>query len=93
MHGISDKLSLSAIWLLAAICLSVTSTSAQAQVAHQSGASSSETSVSHQMNQPPPAAGDRHDVSPDRLDEIRQLYFQAKQEQEGSKDVKPQPNK
>ena len=64
-----------------------------AQVAHQSENSSSDGWVSHQMNQPPPGTGDRYDVSADRLDEIRQLYMQARQEHESKKDLKPQNKK
>ncbi len=75
-------------WLLIIIAFALPVFPAKAQVAHQSGTSSSDAWVSHQMNQPPPGTGDRYDVSPDRLDEIRQLYMQARQEQEGKKDVK-----
>lgn len=42
--------------------------------------------VSHQMNQPPPDVIEKNKLSSERLDEIRQLYLQAKKEQaEGSK--------
>ncbi len=34
------------------------------------------------MNQPPPGASDKNAISKNRLDEIRQLYMQAKQELE-----------
>ncbi|MBI5249402.1 MAG: hypothetical protein HY912_07900 [Desulfomonile tiedjei] len=80
-------------WLLVTITFAAHILPAQAQVAHQSGTTSSDVWISHQMNQPPPGAGDRYDVSPDRLDEIRQLYMQARQEQDGKKDAKPQDKK
>lgn len=38
--------------------------------------------VSHQMHQPPPDVIEKNKLSKDRLDEIRQLYLQAKKEQE-----------
>jgi hypothetical protein len=38
--------------------------------------------VSHQMNQPPPDTSDKNALSPDAIDDIRQLYLQAKQEAE-----------
>lgn len=38
--------------------------------------------VSHQMNQPPPDVIEKNKLSKDRLEEIRRLYLQAKQEQE-----------
>jgi hypothetical protein len=42
--------------------------------------------VSHQMNQPPPEVIEKNKLSSERLDEIRQLYLQAKKEQvDGSK--------
>jgi len=44
--------------------------------------------VSHQMNQPPPGT-DKYSISQQRLEEIRQLYLQAKQELEKKTDKKP----
>jgi hypothetical protein len=40
------------------------------------------------MNQPPPGAGDKYSVSHDRLDEIQQLYLQAKKELDAKADTK-----
>lgn len=37
---------------------------------------------SHQMNQPTPAANEKDVLSDDRLEEIRQLYMEAKREAE-----------
>ncbi|HMK35105.1 MAG TPA: hypothetical protein VK463_08565 [Desulfomonilaceae bacterium] len=54
---------------------------AGAQAVQYSGSSNTDQNISHQMNQPPPSH-DRFAVSQDRLDEIRQLYLQAKQEAE-----------
>jgi hypothetical protein len=93
MRDISKKTIIKLTWLWGLIALAAQVVPAEAQVAHQSGASSSEAWVSHQMNQPPPGTGDRYDVSPDRLDEIRQLYMQAKQEYESKKDIKAQDKK
>jgi hypothetical protein len=88
MREISIKTIITVTWLLGSIVFAAHIHPAQAQVTHQSGTSSSETWVSHQMNQPPPGTGDRYDVSPDRADEIRQLYMQARQEHESKKDIK-----
>ncbi len=63
-----------------------------AQVTSQGAPGPSDQWKSHQMNQPPPAV-DRHTVSPDRLDEIRQLYQQAKKELDDRADKKPQDSK
>ncbi|AFM25104.1 hypothetical protein [Desulfomonile tiedjei] len=59
-----------------------------AQTAHQTGPATRDQGVSHQMNQPPPSLGDRYDVSADRLDDIRELYLQARKEIEAKKDPK-----
>ncbi len=37
---------------------------------------------SHQMNQPAPSASDKDNISTDRLEEIKQLYMEAKREAE-----------
>ena len=63
-----------------------------AQVTSQGAPGSTDQWKSHQMNQPPPAA-DRHTISPDRLDEIRQLYLQARKELDDKTDKKPQDKK
>ncbi len=93
MREFRIKQILTVLWFMAAIAVVLPSFPAAAQTAHQSGTTSPDAWISHQMNQPPPGAGDRYDVSSDRLDEIRQLYTQAKQEQDGKKDPKPQDKK
>jgi hypothetical protein len=61
---------------------------ARAQVTSQNPPATTDQWVSHQMNQPPPGT-DKYSVSQNRLDEIRQLYLQAKQELEKKSDKKP----
>ncbi len=61
---------------------------AQAQVTQPQDSRSSDQWVSHQMNQPPPGAGDKYKVSQDRLDEIQQLYLQAKKDLNAKADTK-----
>jgi hypothetical protein len=53
---------------------------AQAQAVQPPDSRSPDRWVSHQMNQPLPGAGDKYSFSQDRLDEIQQLYLQAKKE-------------
>ncbi len=58
----------------------------------QSGPGSLNQWLSHQMNQPPPPpTSDRQKVSQDRIDEIQQLYEQARKEAE-AKAKKPVPD-
>ena len=52
---------------------------AQAQAVQPPDSRSPDRWVSHQMNQPL-GTGDKYSVSQDRLDEIQQLYLQAKKE-------------
>jgi hypothetical protein len=66
---------------------------ANAQTAHQTAPATRDQSISHQMNQPPPSVGDRYDVSADRLDDIRELYLQARKEMDAKKDAKTPPKK
>ncbi|MEW6138194.1 MAG: hypothetical protein AB1733_08180 [Thermodesulfobacteriota bacterium] len=49
--------------------------------------------VSHQMNQPPPELGRGRVPSPERVDEIRQLYELARKEAEARAKGKPGPSK
>ncbi len=72
------KLVLTLISLLAAVPIWLVST-VYAQNAQSHDTPSSKQWISHQMNQPPPT-GSKHHISRDRLDEIEQLYFQAKKE-------------
>jgi hypothetical protein len=60
----------------------------RAQVTSQNPPATTDQWVSHQMNQPPPGT-DKYSISQNRLDEIRQLYLQAKQELEKKSDKKP----
>jgi hypothetical protein len=93
MREVKIKRILTMLCLSAAISVASSSLPAAAQTAHQSGTASPDAWISHQMNQPPPGAGDRYDVSADRIDEIRQLYKQARQEQDAKQDPKPQDKK
>ena len=61
---------------------------AHAQAVQPPDSRSSDQWVSHQMNQPPPGAGEKFTVSQDRLDEIQQLYLQAKKELDAKADTK-----
>jgi hypothetical protein len=49
--------------------------------------------VSHQMNQPPPETGDKYTFSPGLIDEIKELYVQAKKEYEAKAKSKTQSSK
>jgi hypothetical protein len=93
MREVEIKRIVTVLCLAAAFFVASSSLPAAAQTAHQSGTASPDAWISHQMNQPPPGAGDRYDVSPDRLDEIRELYKQARQEQNAKQDPKPQDKK
>ncbi len=68
-------------WFIAGAALCWIPSPVAAQSAQQAGAASPDQWISHQMNQPPPAQ-DKNAVSQDRLDEVRDLYLQAKQEAE-----------
>jgi hypothetical protein len=63
-----------------------------AQVTSQGVPGSTDQWKSHQMNQPAPGA-DRYTVTPDRLEDIRQLYLQAKKELSDKAEKKPQDKK
>ncbi|MEW6115140.1 MAG: hypothetical protein AB1664_23625 [Thermodesulfobacteriota bacterium] len=46
--------------------------------------------ASHQMNQPPPDKSGRHQISEKRIDEIKELYQQAKKDLDSKKtDTRP----
>ncbi len=66
---------------------------AHAQAVKPPDSRSSDQWVSHQMNQPPPGAGDKYSISHDRLDEIQQLYLQAKKELDAKADSKVKDKK
>jgi len=78
---------------LAAVVFACCASTAQAQAVQPPDSRSSDQWVSHQMNQPPPGAGDKYSVSPDRLDEIQQLYLQAKKELDAKADTKVKDKK
>jgi hypothetical protein len=63
-----------------------------AQVTSQGVPGSTDQWKSHQMNQPAPGA-DRYTVSQDRLEDIRQLYLQAKKDLTDKTEKKPQDKK
>ena len=85
-----SRASLTCLALITISCLAASP--AAAQVTSQAAPGSTDQWKSHQMNQPPPAA-DRHIISPDRLDDIRQLYQQARKELDDKADKKPQDKK
>lgn len=49
--------------------------------------------VSHQMNQPPPETDDKYSFSPGLIEEIKDLYQQAKKDYEAKAAGKSQHNK
>ncbi|MGO9121736.1 MAG: hypothetical protein ACLQPD_29515 [Desulfomonilaceae bacterium] len=75
------------IWVTLSILSSGEWNLAPAQVTSQNPPATDQW-VSHQMNQPPPGT-DKYSISQQRLEEIRQLYLQAKQELEKKTDKKP----
>ncbi len=75
-------MSLKPIYVSVVILLLCTPTFAQ--TSQSQNATRSEQWVSHQMNQPPPSA-DKYSMSEDVLDDIRQLYLDAKLESEKKK--------
>jgi hypothetical protein len=72
-----------AVWLLTG------GTVACAQTA-KPGAPPGDQWVSHQMNQPPPDVTDKNALSPEAVDEIEQLYLQAKKELDAKAASAPQ---
>ena len=78
---------------LMAVIITCSAVCAQAPVVQPPDSRSSDQWVSHQMNQPPPGSGDKYTVSQDRLDEIQQLYLQAKKEADAKVDNKVKDNK
>jgi hypothetical protein len=83
MKSVFFLISLIAVIIVSSVAI------AQAPAAQPSNSNSSNQWVSHQMNQPPPGAGDKNNVSQDRLDDIQQLYLQAKKERDTKADTKP----
>jgi hypothetical protein len=69
------------IRFIAAVALCWLPAPAEAQSNQRTGGANPDQWISHQMNQPPPTQ-DKNAVSQDRLDEVRDLYLQAKQEAE-----------
>jgi hypothetical protein len=68
------------IAIVLTVLLSVPGGPAYSQQATADGNGNSNQWTSHQMNQPPPAPRNRYKISPDRMDEIRELYISAKKE-------------
>jgi hypothetical protein len=66
---------------IAIVSLCCISAPVDAQSAGHPGNASPSRWISHQMNQPPPPTI-KDAVSQDRLDDVRNLYLQAKQEAE-----------
>jgi hypothetical protein len=81
------------ISLIAVIIVSSAAIAQAPTAAQPSDSSSSKQWVSHQMNQPVPGAGDKNNVSQDRLDEIQQLYLQAKKESDAKAGTKASDKK
>ncbi len=81
-----------AIFLALIVASGLVAAPLSAQVTSQGVPGSTDQWKSHQMNQPPPGA-DRYSVSPDRLEDIRQLFLQAKKELDDKADKKPQDKK
>jgi hypothetical protein len=81
------------IFVVLIALLSAQSDVASAQTTSQPPPAKTDQWNSHQMNQPPPGDSDRHSLSKDRLNEIRQLYLQAQQELEKNADTKPSDKK
>jgi hypothetical protein len=69
------------LWLLLTVGLFLPCPSVHAQ-ATKPAATSGDQWISHQMNQPPPDTSDKSALSPEMMEEIRQLYVQAKKEHE-----------
>ncbi|MBI4964373.1 MAG: hypothetical protein HY913_13935 [Desulfomonile tiedjei] len=78
--------------MLAIVFLCLALVPASAQQAQPGSRGSSDQWTSHQMNQPPPGAGDK-DLSKDRLDDIRELYELARKEAEAKAAPKPADKK
>lgn len=71
-----------AIMCLIIAALSAAESPADAQGAPPDSRPQSNQRLSHQMNQPPPDPASRTILSNDIIEEIRQLYLQAKKELE-----------
>lgn len=71
-------------WIYCSVLVLLLGSPSFAQTSQSQNAARPEQWVSHQMNQPPPAA-DKYSMSQDLLDDIRQLYLDAKMESEKQK--------
>jgi len=81
------------IFIVLIALLSAPCNIAAAQATFQNSPAKTDQWQSHQMNQPAPDNSDRYSISKDRIDEIRKLYLQAKQELEKKTDKKPSDKK
>lgn len=80
--SVAMKLLLSLLFSVALVGFSLLGGPAIAQSPADGKNQTGDRWVSHQMHQPPPDVVEKNKLSKDRVDEIRQLYLQAKKEQE-----------
>ena len=85
------KTSTCLVFGLLMISFSLAAPAVHAQTVPQSRQNSSNQWASHQMNQPPPDAGKKSELSEEIVEEIRQLYLRAKQETD-AKTQQPKAN-
>lgn len=71
-----------AVILLIMLTINTVDVPAQTQTAPADARPQSSQWLSHQMNQPPPDPGTKTILSEEIIEEIRQLYLQAKKELE-----------
>ncbi|MBI5568780.1 MAG: hypothetical protein HY914_02445 [Desulfomonile tiedjei] len=83
-----------AVFVTALLCLAFAPDRARAQSAPATNPPPTDSQwLSHQMNQPPPADNPKYAISQERVDEIVQLYLQAKKEAEAKARNQPSGNK
>jgi len=71
------------VFVAAVLCVAFAPDRARAQTAPATNPPPTDSQwLSHQMNQPPPADNPKYSISRERVDEIVQLYLQAKKEAE-----------
>ncbi len=79
------------VFLATLLCLAFAPDRARAQSAPATNPPPADSQwLSHQMNQPPPADHSKYAISQDRVDDIMQLYLQAKKEAEARAAAKAQ---
>jgi hypothetical protein len=78
------------VFVGALLCLAFTPDRARAQTAPATNPPPADSQwLSHQMNQPPPADNPKYSISRELVDEIVQLYLQAKKEAEAKAQKQP----